>query len=1069
MGDEAKPVGLVPKLGWFVAALLPPGAIAAFWRDFARDHLLWAVLIVAVAWGLMATGRFAAGFARDLIKRRREGWVDTADKALRRRFTRFGGRYHEHLAAGLRYIDQKGLATTGFYAPELDEVYVDVSLMLRAPGQVRGDLLADLPADATERGSITDHLDAERPAALVILGPPGSGKTTLLRHTARRICRGPKKVRRPIPILLYLRDHAAAIAAEPSTGLPDLVRATLGPLAAEEPPEWFEQHLREGRCVILLDGLDEVADDGARRAVADWVERQVALYSRNDFVISSRPKGYLAAPIEGTTVVQTRHFTDEQIVQFIDGWYLAVEREAARGASDDEVRRRAAEGAEDLRTRLRGAPALFDLTVNPLLLTMVANVHRHRQALPGSRAGLYGEICEAMLWRRQTAKKLAVEPSGEQKETVLRVLAYDMMRRKVRDLTRDEALDVLRKPVRRISRDLTPETFLADVGTSGLLHERENGVYSFAHLTFQEYLAAAHMKDKGLVGKLAAVVDDDWWRECTLLYAAKSDIGPIVEACLESGTVTALALAFDCADEGKELAPELRDRLDALLASAADPDTALEQRRLMAGVRLSRWLRQVVRTTAGSRVCIAPITNDVYDLFLQETGVQPPDRGDPGGGDAPVLGVGEEEAVTFVAWVNDLLNDQAFYRLPTSREFNEPSVRRLLAAGPAELGFWTQSPGPLWLPDGAADPRRVSGTELKQRIHADLRGRPGLFAALLYLRVEVAVTATLRLLALAREFDLDLALARMPDLATALAAALDDDLIERLGPGLDLPARRAAEAERIRRVVAGYSTGLGEDVIGDVARLLARDVVGELTAAIELTPVEVSAEPLARLRTMIAALGRDLARDRWRSARLDEMITAARKPVPGQDIRALIPELSRSTGITDPGRARREHMITAARMSDRVKMRAGVFETTFGTGLNEVLEATLTWWDSGAGRTAENLHEKFAAHLCEHIPAEADFGVDVVEAPAPPRGTWTETLRAWAETLLIRADPIIGRSGPVEAEDAAMARLLAVLLSREEFGGYAVQLLNLAAAVAWVEDRRTGRAPAVEGILLAVD
>ncbi|MEU7661934.1 hypothetical protein AB0B60_26120, partial [Streptomyces lincolnensis] len=32
---------------------------------------------------------------------------------------------------------------------------------------------------------------------------------------------------------------------------------------------------------------------------------------------------------------------------------------------------------------------------NPLLLTMIANVHRYRGQLPGSRAELYAEMCDA--------------------------------------------------------------------------------------------------------------------------------------------------------------------------------------------------------------------------------------------------------------------------------------------------------------------------------------------------------------------------------------------------------------------------------------------------------------------------------------------------------------------------------------------------------------------------------------------------------------------------------------------------------------------------------------------------
>ena len=69
-----------------------------------------------------------------------------------------------------------------------------------------------------------------------------------------------------------------------------------------------------------------------------------------------------------------------------------------------------------------------------------------------------------------------------------------------------------------MSRSVTPDGFLADVSSNGLLIERETGQYAFAHKTFQEYLAAAHIRDNGLVGDLADTVSDDWWAETTLLY-----------------------------------------------------------------------------------------------------------------------------------------------------------------------------------------------------------------------------------------------------------------------------------------------------------------------------------------------------------------------------------------------------------------------------------------------------------------------------------------------------------------------------------------------------------------------
>src|SRR5262249_43513785 len=159
--------------------------------------------------------------------------------------------------------------------------------------------------------------------------------------------------------------------ANPDIALPELLCGTLKRYCPE-PPGWFERRLREGECVVLLDGLDEVARQADRRNVADWVERQVGLFPKNDYVITSPPHGYRTAGVAGATVLQVRSFTNEQVTHFVRGWYLAVERHST-GAADEDVSLRSVAAAEDLIERLNATPGLYELTVNPLLLTMIAN------------------------------------------------------------------------------------------------------------------------------------------------------------------------------------------------------------------------------------------------------------------------------------------------------------------------------------------------------------------------------------------------------------------------------------------------------------------------------------------------------------------------------------------------------------------------------------------------------------------------------------------------------------------------------------------------------------------------
>src|SRR5262249_32611309 len=186
----------------------------------------------------------------------------------------------------------------------------------------------------------TQLLDRERPVVLAVIGPPGSGKTTLLRNVARRAAACARGQRRDTPVLLVLRDHAARIAENPRVALPTLLRSTGATLTAKEPAGWWEQQLYGGRCLILLDGLDEVAVEEHRRAVVGWIARQIAQYPDNDYVATSRPHGYRTAEITGATVLQVRPFTSDQVRRFLYGWGAAPERVAPRQAAAHRARAR---------------------------------------------------------------------------------------------------------------------------------------------------------------------------------------------------------------------------------------------------------------------------------------------------------------------------------------------------------------------------------------------------------------------------------------------------------------------------------------------------------------------------------------------------------------------------------------------------------------------------------------------------------------------------------------------------------------------------------------------------------
>lgn len=417
----------------------------------------------------------------------------------------------------------------------------------------------DLETDLSDYES---HLDVDSlsintalrdPLPLVILGGPGAGKTTLLKYLAITFARGLVKEKLEIeeerlPVFIALRDFSRYLDGASQRGelvdigprlLPEYISLNVRNVAPYLglPAKFFYQELEQGNCIVLLDGLDEIADPLKRGRVAEAIVVFIKYFERNRVIITSRPRGYEGETKQRLSGIFTdysiRDFGYKDMVAFAEGWYEAVTRE--RLGDNPNAVTESRNKAGDLLRAIGADQRVKALAHNPLLLSVLAMVHQRGVGLPQRRAELYGECTDLLLgyWDQtkggEAARDLATygELERTEKRALLEPIALwfhergsDGLEADKSDLENKISLqfseifgDDERKSRRRA------DLFLRVIDErAGLLVEREAGVYAFAHLTFQEYLAARAIADSDeYIEYTKQHLHDEWWREVILL------------------------------------------------------------------------------------------------------------------------------------------------------------------------------------------------------------------------------------------------------------------------------------------------------------------------------------------------------------------------------------------------------------------------------------------------------------------------------------------------------------------------------------------------------------------------